>query len=249
MEVAVQVRIVWNQMRGVQLTRPSQRVAFGARLMRSVTWTEWEYFEFWHLHYLQVFTSNRIKLSAFIELKWPLFSMLQLVCWPLGGSGIGSWVGKCPCCTRNAAVLSAMPIPKVRLLALMVGLHVCALIRVRRSNIWEDALWAVKRTFDDKKHIHVTFLWESAVDGGGPRRECFMLLMNAIKENNSVRRCLHQTCSTSQYNITRRALPMYGQNDSPFHSQWRPRWWLNTYYSLGNTWGCYSLGEHEQAPH
>ena len=163
MEVAVQVRIVWNQMRGVQLTRPSQRVAFGARLMRGVTWTEWEYFEFWHLHYLQVLTSNRIKLSAFIELKWPLFSMLQLVCWPLGGSGIGSWVGKCPCCTRNAAVLSAMPIPKVRLLALMVGLHVCALVRVRRSNIWEDALWAVKRTFDDKKHIHVTFLWESAM--------------------------------------------------------------------------------------
>jgi len=73
-----------------------------------------------------------------------------------------------------------------------------------------------KMLSDDKKHVHVTFLWESAVDGGGPRREFFMLLMNAIKENNSVRRCLHQTCSTSPYNnITRRALPMYGQNDSP----------------------------------
>lgn len=59
-------------------------------------------------------------------------------------------------------------------------------ITVRRSNIWEDAHRALKRTFDEKKHVRITFLGESAVDGGGPRREFFMLLMNAIKENNSL---------------------------------------------------------------
>ena len=58
-------------------------------------------------------------------------------------------------------------------------------ITVRRSSIWDDALRAVKRTFDEKKHIRITFIGESAVDGGGLRREFFMLLMNAIRENNS----------------------------------------------------------------
>ena len=58
-------------------------------------------------------------------------------------------------------------------------------ITVRRSSIWDDALRAVKRTFDEKKHVRITFIGESAVDGGGPRREFFMLLMNAIRENNS----------------------------------------------------------------
>lgn len=32
----------------------------------------------------------------------------------------------------------------------------------------------------------MTFLGESAVDGGGHRREFFMLLINAIRENNSL---------------------------------------------------------------
>jgi hypothetical protein len=55
-------------------------------------------------------------------------------------------------------------------------------ITVRRSCIWDDALRAVKRAFDEMKLVRVTFIAESAVDGGGPRRE---LLMNAIRENNS----------------------------------------------------------------
>ena len=59
-------------------------------------------------------------------------------------------------------------------------------ITVRRSNIWEDAVRAMKRSFDEKRHLRVTFLGESAVDGGGPRREFFMLLMNSIKDNNSL---------------------------------------------------------------
>ena len=59
-------------------------------------------------------------------------------------------------------------------------------ITVRRSHIWDDALRAVKRNFVESKHIRITFLGESAIDGGGPRREFFMLLMNSIKENNSL---------------------------------------------------------------
>ena len=59
-------------------------------------------------------------------------------------------------------------------------------ITVRRSHIWDDALRAVRRNFDESKHIRITFLGESAIDGGGPRREFFMLLMNSIKENNSL---------------------------------------------------------------
>ena len=59
-------------------------------------------------------------------------------------------------------------------------------ITVRRSSIWDDALRAVKRALDEKKLVRVTFIGESAVDGGGPRREFFMLLMNAIRENNSL---------------------------------------------------------------
>ena len=54
------------------------------------------------------------------------------------------------------------------------------------SSIWDDALRAVKRTFDEMKHVCVTFIGEIAVDGGGPRREFFMLFMNAIRENNSL---------------------------------------------------------------
>ena len=57
---------------------------------------------------------------------------------------------------------------------------------IRRSRIWDDTLRAVQRSFDEKKHIHVTFLRESAVDGGGPQREFFMLLMKAIRKKSSL---------------------------------------------------------------
>ena len=65
---------------------------------------------------------------------------------------------------------------------LMITVHFESLLR---SSIWDDTLRAIKRTFDEK-HVRVTFLGESAVDGRGPRREFFMLLMNAVRENNSL---------------------------------------------------------------
>lgn len=74
-------------------------------------------------------------------------------------------------------------------------------ITVRRSNIWEDALRAVKRSFDERKHIRITFLGESAIDDGGPRREFFMLLMNSIKENNSLLEG-HSTHRVLRHNTT-----------------------------------------------
>lgn len=48
--------------------------------------------------------------------------------------------------------------------------------------------------------MSVSPLLESAVHGGGPRREFFMLLMNAIRENNSVRWPIDYVCSASQHN-------------------------------------------------
>ncbi len=74
-------------------------------------------------------------------------------------------------------------------------------ITVRRTNIWEDALRAVKRSFDERKHIRITFLGESAIDAGGPRREFFMLLMNIIKENNSLLEG-SSTCRVLRHNTT-----------------------------------------------
>ena len=41
-------------------------------------------------------------------------------------------------------------------------------VTVRRNNIWEDAVRAIKLNFNDRQYFRVTFLGESAVDGGGP---------------------------------------------------------------------------------
>ena len=59
-------------------------------------------------------------------------------------------------------------------------------ITVRRRHIFDDAIAAISRWFDEKKHLRVTFLGEPAVDGGGPRREFFMLLMGSIANNSSL---------------------------------------------------------------
>ena len=53
-------------------------------------------------------------------------------------------------------------------------------ITVRRAHIWQDALKCFERKFDVRSYIRVTFLGEPAVDDGGPRREFFMLLMEAL---------------------------------------------------------------------
>lgn len=59
-------------------------------------------------------------------------------------------------------------------------------ITVRRRHIFEDTLVALCSGFDEKKHLRVSFLGEPAVDGGGPRREFFMLLMGSIANNSSL---------------------------------------------------------------
>lgn len=59
-------------------------------------------------------------------------------------------------------------------------------ITVRRTHIWEDAMKAFKRSFDVSKHLRITFLGEPAVDGGGPRREFFMLLMKSLNVQESL---------------------------------------------------------------
>ena len=59
-------------------------------------------------------------------------------------------------------------------------------VTVRRGNIWEDTVSTLKFGWDERKHIHVTFLGESADDDGGPRREYFMLLMGSIFNNNNL---------------------------------------------------------------
>ena len=37
--------------------------------------------------------------------------------------------------------------------------------------MWDDALRAVRCALDENKHVRVTFIRQSTIDGGGPRRE------------------------------------------------------------------------------
>ena len=50
----------------------------------------------------------------------------------------------------------------------------------------DDTIFSLRPGFDEKKHIRVRFLGEAAIDEGGPRREYFMLLMNAIANSSSI---------------------------------------------------------------
>ena len=59
-------------------------------------------------------------------------------------------------------------------------------ITIRRRHIFEDTLTAICHGFDEKKHLKVTFIGEPAVDGGGPRREFFMLLLGSIASNSTL---------------------------------------------------------------
>lgn len=59
-------------------------------------------------------------------------------------------------------------------------------ITVRRGHIFEDMLVALRSGFDEKKHLRVCFLGEKGVDGGGPRREFFMLLMGNVANDGSI---------------------------------------------------------------
>lgn len=54
-------------------------------------------------------------------------------------------------------------------------------IPVRRKHIWSDTKRALSRaTFQNRKGLSITFVGEPAVDGGGPLREYFRLLMLEI---------------------------------------------------------------------
>lgn len=77
-------------------------------------------------------------------------------------------------------------------------------ITVRRKSILEDTLAELRFGFDESKHFRVTFMRDSAVDMGGPRREYFMLLMGAIGNSGSLldgppdRRVLRHNASAFQ---------------------------------------------------
>lgn len=57
---------------------------------------------------------------------------------------------------------------------------------IRRKHFWEDALQHFVSGLDERKYIKVTFVFEPAVDNGGPLREFFLLLLRAISQKNSL---------------------------------------------------------------
>ena len=60
-------------------------------------------------------------------------------------------------------------------------------IHVRRSLIFEDSFRQFsKDSFDITKMLKVCFVGESAIDDGGPRREFFQLLLNAIASKSGL---------------------------------------------------------------
>ena len=55
------------------------------------------------------------------------------------------------------------------------------LLNIRRSKMWQDASRAFSSsTFTCSRGIRVKFIGEMGVDGGGPRREFYRLLVQAI---------------------------------------------------------------------
>ena len=59
-------------------------------------------------------------------------------------------------------------------------------ITVRCRHIFDDTVITLCSGLDEKKHLHVSFLGEPAVDGGGPRRKFLMLLMGTIANSGSI---------------------------------------------------------------
>ena len=54
-------------------------------------------------------------------------------------------------------------------------------INVRRSDMLNDATSAIRKpTFHLRRHLKVRFIGEPAVDEGGPKRDSFRLLYNAM---------------------------------------------------------------------
>ena len=57
-------------------------------------------------------------------------------------------------------------------------------ITVRHGHIMDDTIFSLRAGFDEQKHLRIRFVGELAVDEGGPRREFFMLMMNAIANSS-----------------------------------------------------------------
>ena len=57
-------------------------------------------------------------------------------------------------------------------------------IRVRRRRLWEDGCEELRRDFDVKRHLRVKFIGEKGADGGGPRREFFFRMIDAMGRQN-----------------------------------------------------------------
>ena len=64
-------------------------------------------------------------------------------------------------------------------------------LTVRRGNILDTTIFALRAGFKEQKHLRVRFVGEPAVDEGGPRREFFMLLMNAIANSSMLLQKVH----------------------------------------------------------
>ena len=57
-------------------------------------------------------------------------------------------------------------------------------ISVRRSHVWDDTIRLYNKGIYCDKLLKVSFIGEPAIDLGGPKREYFTLLMQAIVRNN-----------------------------------------------------------------
>ena len=91
----------------------------------------------------------------------------------------------CICSSCSAAELSTDDVIKAHRASTLYGHEFCAHhITVRRGHILDDTRVPLRAGFNEKKHIRVRFVGEAAVDQGGPRREFFMLTMNAIANSN-----------------------------------------------------------------
>lgn len=60
-------------------------------------------------------------------------------------------------------------------------------ITIRRRHVWEDTKRAFSRpTFSESIGLDISFIGEPAVDDGGPLREFFCLIWQALRQNGNL---------------------------------------------------------------
>ena len=59
-------------------------------------------------------------------------------------------------------------------------------IAIRRKHLLADALHCCRKGIDPRKSLKVTFVGEPGIDDGGPLREFFHLLIDAISQDNNL---------------------------------------------------------------